>query len=133
MRQVNTIKQAEIMKQLYAMRKTGKFPSIEVEEESLWTEVTELLKNSILFSESPIEKAKILIFQDWDKMSLAYRLGSDEKSLVRQFALPYNPNRIRGLQDRAMKNGYRTKYSPPDNQYKDGLLEIEVELSGLEL
>lgn len=128
MRQMDTMKQAETMRQLYAMRQTGRFPSIEVEEESLWWEVTELLRTSILFSESPIKKAKILVFQNWDKGNLSYRMGSDDKSLVRQFSLQYNPNRIKDLEGRAICNGYRTKYSPPDEQYRAGLLEIELVL-----
>lgn len=128
MRYSDTIKHSDLLRGLYAMRQTGRFPSIEAEKENLWLEVTGLLSSSVLFSEAPIGKAKILIFQDWDKMSLAYRLGSDDKSLVRQFSLQYNPNRIRDLKDRAVRNGYRTKYSPPDDQYKNGLLEIELEL-----
>lgn len=128
MRNMN-LKQAEIMKQLYEMRLTGRFSSIEMEEESLWMEVTELLRTSVLFSEAPIETAKIWIFQNWDKGNLSYRLGGDDKSLVRQFALEYNPNRIRQLENRAIANGYHTKYSPPDSEYKAGLLEIELNLT----
>lgn len=128
MRQTENTKQSEIMQSLYDMRQTGRFPSIEVEEECLWWEVTELLRNAVLFSEAPIKKAKVLVFQNWDTLSLSYRLGSDDKSLVRQFSLQYNPNRISGLQNRAIRNGYRTKYSPPDEQYKAGLLEIELQL-----
>ena len=78
------------MKALYEMRSTGRFPTLELEEESLWMEVTELLRTSVLFSESPLMKARILIFQDWEKLSLSYRLGSDDKTLKRQFALEYN-------------------------------------------
>lgn len=128
MRQTENTKQSEIRQSLYDMRQTGRFPSIEVEEECLWWEVTELLRNAVLFSEAPIKKAKVLVFQNWDTLSLSYRLGSDDKSLVRQFSLQYNPNRISGLQNRAIRNGYRTKYSPPDEQYKAGLLEIELQL-----
>lgn len=124
-----TTKQAKTMKELYKMRSTGRFPTLEVEEESLWMEVTELLRTSVLFSESPLMKARILIFQDWEKLSLSYRLGSDDKTLKRQFALEYNCNRINALKDRAERNGYKTKYSPPDKQYKAGLLEIELDLT----
>ena len=114
MRQKDETKQAEIMRALYSMRNTGHFPSLEVEEESLWQEVTQLLRTSVLFSESPLMKARILIFQDWEKFSLSYRMGGDDKNLKRQFALEYNPNRISTLRNRAVRNGYRTKYSPPD-------------------
>ena len=124
-----TVKQAKTMKALYEMRSTGRFPTLEVEEESLWMEVTELLRTSVLFSESPLMKARILIFQDWEKLSLSYRLGSDAKTLKRQFALEYNCNRINALKNRAERNGYKTKYSPPDEQYKAGLLEIELDLT----
>lgn len=126
--QTENSKQAEIMKQLYAMRQTGRFPTIETEDECLWMEVTQILRNIVLFSETPTRKAKILIFQNWDKGNLSYRMGNDDKSLVRQFSLQYNPNRIRDLEDRAIRNGYRTKYSPPDEHYSAGLLEIEVNL-----
>lgn len=122
-------KQAEIMRALYSMRNTGRFPSLEVEDESLWQEVTQLLRTSVLFSESPLTRARILIFQDWEKFSLSYRLGGDDKTLKRQFALEYNPNRISTLKNRAIRNGYHTKYSPPDSTYKAGLLEIELELT----
>lgn len=121
-------KQAKIMKDLYSMRSTGRFPTIEVEEESLWLEVSNLILNAVLFGETPIKKVKLFIFQDWDKMTLAYRLGGDDKSLVRQFALQYSPNRVTEMKHRAERNGYRTKYSPPDSQYKAGLLEIEVDM-----
>jgi hypothetical protein len=129
MRQKDETKQAEIMRALYSMRNTGHFPSLEVEEESLWQEVTQLLRTSVLFSESPLTKARILIFQDWEKLSLSYRMGGDDKTLKRQFALEYNPNRISTLRNRAERNGYRTKYSPPDTTYEAGLLEIELELT----
>lgn len=122
-------KQAEVMKQLHEMRNKGHFSSIEMEEESLWMEVTELLRTTILFSEAPLMRAKIMIFQNWDKVNLSYRLGGDDKSLVRQFALGYSPNRIRQLENRAIWNGYKTKYSPPDADYKTGLLEIELDLA----
>ena len=122
-------KQAEVMKQLYEMRNKGRFSTIEMEEESLWMEVTELLRTTVLFSEAPIMRAKIMIFQNWDKGNLSYRLGGDDKSLVRQFALEYSPNRIRQLENRAIRNGYKTKYSPPDADYKAGLLEIELDLA----
>ena len=58
MRQKDETKQAEIMRALYSMRNTGHFPSLEVEEESLWQEVTQLLRTSVLFSESPLMKAR---------------------------------------------------------------------------
>lgn len=122
-------KQAEVMKQLYKMRNVGRFSTIEMEEESLWMEVTELLRTTVLFSEAPVMRAKILIFQNWDKGNLSYRMGGDDKSLIRQFALEYNPNRINQLRNRATRNGYKTKYSPPDTDYKAGLLEIELDLA----
>ena len=80
MRQKDETKQAEIMRALYSMRNTGHFPSLEVEEESLWQEVTQLLRTSVLFSESPLMKARILIFQDWEKFSLSYRMGETTKT-----------------------------------------------------
>ena len=79
MRQKDETKQAEIMRALYSMRNTGHFPSLEVEEESLWQEVTQLLRTSVLFSESPLMKARILIFQDWEKFSLSYRKRRKKK------------------------------------------------------
>ena len=66
-----TVKQAKTMKALYEMRSTGRFPTLEVEEESLWMEVTELLRTSVLIRESHHMKARILIYHNIDKLSLS--------------------------------------------------------------
>lgn len=60
MRQKDETKQAEIMRALYSMRNTGHFPSLEVEEESLWQEVTQLLRTQrVVQRESAYESSDL--------------------------------------------------------------------------
>lgn len=77
-----------------------------------------------------VKRIKIWIKTNWTKNQLFYEIQIEKEDgthcrNIMEFHRNYSPNYMASLKQWAKEEGLGVKYSPPDEKYPDGLLEIE--------